>query len=54
MENFRSNNYLKIFRQVSDNLSGEKYATLPTAVIALNLLIDRVESIIHELDKKLN
>ena len=44
--------YLKLFKQVSTKLSGEKYATLSNAVIALNLLIDRVEIIIKNLDEK--
>lgn len=45
-------NYLKIFKQVSNILSGQCYATLPIAVVALNLLIDRVEKTVEKLDNK--
>lgn len=43
--------HLKIFKQVCNILSGEKYATLPAAVVALNLFIDRVKSMVENLNK---
>lgn len=44
--------YLEIFKQVSDLLSAEKYPTLPSAVLAVNFLIDQVEKLVFELDEK--
>ena len=46
--------YLRIFKQVSDLLSAEKYPTLPVAVLAFNVLLDKVEKIVFDLDKKIN
>ena len=44
--------YLQIFKHVSDLLSAEKYPTLPTAVLAFNILLDKVEKITSDLKKK--
>lgn len=44
--------YLQIYKQVLDLLSSETYATLPMAVLAINILIDKVEKIVCDLDKK--
>ena len=44
--------HLKHFKYVSKALSGEKYATLPLAVVAFNLLLDKIDDAIQELDYK--
>ena len=44
--------FLKDFKKVSEKISGEKYVTLPMAVIAFNCLLDKIEKKSFELDRK--
>lgn len=44
--------FLQDFKCVSEKISGENYITLPTAVIAFNCLLDKVEKKCFELDAK--
>lgn len=44
--------FLRGFKMLSTMLCGEKYVTLPAVVVAFNILLDKVESIIQELDNK--
>lgn len=44
--------YLANFKYVSDILSKEKIATLPSVVVACNTLIDEIENLCFELDNK--
>lgn len=44
--------FLKDFKRVSEKISGEKYVTLPVAVIAFNCLLDKIEKKCFELDNK--
>lgn len=43
--------FLKYFKVVSDKICGEKYITLPIAIIAFNLLLDKIETIVFDLDQ---
>ena len=47
-------NFLKNFKYVSKMLCKENEVTLPTAVVACNMLIDKIENSILELDNKKN
>ena len=44
--------HLKYFKYASKALSGEKYATHPLAVIAFNLLLDKIDDAVQEIDCK--
>ena len=46
--------YLKHFKHVSTAIGGETNAILLTAVVAFNMLIDKVESIVSNLDNKID
>lgn len=46
--------YLRSFKTLSLVLEGEKYCTLPTVVIGVNLLLDKLETWAHELDNKID
>lgn len=46
--------YLKHFKYVSTAIGGEKNAILPTAVVAFNMLVDKIESIVVNLDNKID
>lgn len=46
--------YLRIFKQLSDSLAGDQYATLPSVVIGVNIIIDSIEALCHHLDNKPN
>lgn len=43
---------LKYFKSVSKLLSGDKYVTLPVAVVAFNILLDRLENHINTLNPR--
>lgn len=44
--------FFKEFKNVSRLLGGEKYPTLPLAVIAFNMLLDRIEHLMFALNDK--
>ncbi|CAG9822148.1 unnamed protein product [Phaedon cochleariae] len=44
--------YLKPFKSLSTLLCGEKYPTLPLVIVGFNILIDKIEKLIIELDCK--
>lgn len=44
--------FLHDFKEFSTTLGGEKYVTLPKVVIGFNLLIDKIEKTILNLDSK--
>lgn len=44
--------FLKDFKTVSTLLGGDKYITLPFVIVAFNLLLNKVENAILELDSK--
>lgn len=46
--------YLKCFKYLSNTFSGDSYSTLPLVVIGFNILLDKLESLIMELDVKPN
>ena len=46
--------FLKYFKQVTKLVSSEKKAILPSAVVAFNMLLDKIECIIIDLDNKLD
>ena len=45
-------NCFKYFKHVSKIISAETYVTLPTVVVAFNMLIYKIEFIVSELDRK--
>lgn len=44
--------FLRDFKAVTEKISGEKYVTLPGAVIAMNCLLDKIEREAFDLDAK--
>jgi len=44
--------FLKDFKMVSTLLGGDKYITLPFVIVAFNLLLDKIENAMSELDSK--
>lgn len=46
--------YLRCFKKISTVLSGDQYATLPSVVVGINILIDSIEKLCHTLDAKLD
>lgn len=46
--------FLKMFKIVSENLGGDKYATLPSVIVSLNILLDKIELQSKLLDDKPN
>lgn len=49
---FRRDTRAKNFKKVSNLLGGDQYVTLPSLIVAFNLLIDKVESIAAALEVK--
>lgn len=45
-------NFLTNFKKISVLFSGEDYPTLPIAVVGMNLLIDKLEKIVFDLDNR--
>ncbi|XP_066585170.1 uncharacterized protein [Prorops nasuta] len=50
----RIQKFLINFKTLSSKLGGEKYVTLPFVIVSFNLLIDKIEDVILELDRKIN
>lgn len=46
--------FLEDFKKVSEKISGEKYVTLPLAVVAFNCLLDKIEKKSFVLDDKVD
>ncbi|CAH0559358.1 unnamed protein product [Brassicogethes aeneus] len=44
--------YLRCFKYLSNTLSGDSYPTLPLVIIGFNMLIDRIENLMIELEQK--
>ncbi|XP_044005438.1 zinc finger BED domain-containing protein DAYSLEEPER-like [Aphidius gifuensis] len=45
--------FLRHFKHISKTLGGKTYVTLPLAIIAINMLFDKIDTIVNELDKKI-
>lgn len=43
---------LKCFKKLSNVLCGDTYATLPSVIVSVNILLDSIEMLCHELDAK--
>lgn len=48
------NNLLSHFKKVSDLLCGEQYVTLPSVVVAVNFMLDKLEKAVTIMDEKKN
>lgn len=46
--------FLINFKLLSKKLGGEKYVTLPLVIVSFNLLLDKIESMVKQLDEKPN
>lgn len=46
--------FLRFYKQATKTVSKEQEASLPSSVVIFNLLLDRIESIIFDLQKKID
>lgn len=46
--------FLINFKLLSTKLGGDKYVTLPLVIVSFNLLLDKIESMVKQLDEKPN
>lgn len=46
--------YLKCFKSFSNILCGDKYPTLPSVIVGINILLDSIEKLCFDLDRKSN
>lgn len=44
--------FLRNFKKLSEMLGGDKYVTLPSVIVGLNMLLDKIEQTVKALDEK--